>query len=255
MFLALVHFRYEFQDEGNYAAFGLSMLPLPESDYLQKIEQPPPTPENGHEGAGAAGAASSADSPGVQQPESSSSESRSLHQGGSSIFSSGGGAGAAAATKLCDASLPLPGSSSVRSSVTSTASSLSAVGPAATANGGGARRGSGDFGGGDFQPLPPLDAMHQQVGSFPLQGPRADAWGIHDMAGAVSVGDTGRGLDDSLNSSRGSANGGGGSGGGGEGFQDGIGGGVLELDSGRGGLSSGFVRASSRGEMRIAGGL
>ncbi|CAM9307648.1 unnamed protein product, partial [Sphacelaria rigidula] len=34
-FLALVHFRYEFQDGGNYAAFGLSMHPLPSSPYLQ----------------------------------------------------------------------------------------------------------------------------------------------------------------------------------------------------------------------------
>lgn len=37
-FLALVHVRYEFQDGGNYAAFGLSMRPLPPSDYVQKVE-------------------------------------------------------------------------------------------------------------------------------------------------------------------------------------------------------------------------
>lgn len=217
VFLALVHFRYEFQDEGNYAAYGLSILPLPESDYLQKAERPPPPPENGHEGAAAAVAA-------LSGPSSTDS-------------------GAATATKLCDAFLPGQ-ASSVRSSVASTASSLSGVGPAASA--GGARRGSGgdDFpgggGGGDYQPLPPLGVMHQRVGSFHLQG-RVDAWGSHDMGGAVSVGDVAKGLDGSLNSSRGSVPGGG------DGFQDGIGGGGLILDSGRGGLSSGWGKASSAG--------
>lgn len=246
MFLALVHFRYEFQDEGNYASFGLSMRPLPESDYLQNVEQLPKL-EDGHEGACAAGAVGAA--------ATSSAISSVVQQGGGSgKLGCGGGAGAgagagtpmAAATKLSDASLPLPGSSA-RSSVTSTTSSLSAFGPA-----GGARRGSGEFGGGEFQPLPPLDAMHQRLGSLPLpsQG-RADAWGSHDMAVAVSAGDAGRGLDDSINS-RGIMNGGGG---GGAGLQDGIGGGGVELDSGRGAFSSGWARASSRGDLRIAGGL
>lgn len=235
MFLALVHFRYEFQDEGNYAAFGLSMLPLPESGYLQKVEQSPML-ENGHEGAGAAGAASAAGA-------------------ATSSACSGAATAMATATKLCDASLPIPGSSA-RSSVTSTTSSLSAVGGPAASSGGVGRRGSGsggEFGGGgggDFQPLPPLDVMHQHLGSLPSQG-RVDAWGSHDVGGAgSSAGDTGRGLEDSVNSSKGSVNGGGG-----DGFQDGIGGGGLELDSGRGGLSSGgWMRASGRGEMRVADG-
>lgn len=237
--------RYEFQDEGNYVAYGLSMRPLPESDYLHKAERPPtPTLENGHEGAGATGAASSAGSGGAATAMAAS-------------------AAMATAAKLCDASLPLPGSSA-RSSVASTASSsLSAGGPAA-ANAAVARKfsgtsGGGDFGGGgggDFQPLPPLGVMHQRVGSLPLSQGRADAWGSsHDMGGgAVSAGDPGRGLDDSMNSSRGSMNGGGG---GGEGFHDGIGAGGLDLDSGRGGggISSGWARASSRGEVGLAGAL
>eukprot|EP00752_Nemacystus_decipiens_P016274 g14553.t1 len=243
VFLARVHFRYEFQDEGNYAAFGLSILPLPESGYLQKVAQPPIL-ENGHKGTGAAGAA--ATPPAVPGAAASTAAATAAT------------AAAAAASRLCDASLAVPGSS-VRSSVTSTTSSLSAAGGPAASNTGGGQRGSesgvdfsdGGGGGGDFQPLPPLDVMHQRLGLLPSQG-RADAWGSHDVGGAVSsAGDAGRGLDDSINSSRGNMNGGGR-----EGFQEKLGDGGLELGSSRGGLSSasGWVKASSRGEMRVADG-
>lgn len=39
-----MHIRYEFQDDGNYAAFGLCVRPLPSSKYLLE----PGPPENGH---------------------------------------------------------------------------------------------------------------------------------------------------------------------------------------------------------------
>lgn len=59
-----MHFRYEFQDGGNYAAFGLSMHPLPHSPYLRSImpgENDHGTtvrsslPMNAHPGSGGSG--------------------------------------------------------------------------------------------------------------------------------------------------------------------------------------------------------
>eukprot|EP00903_Cladosiphon_okamuranus_P010863 g10260.t1 len=191
-FLALVHFRYEFQDEGNYAAFGLSLLPLPESAYLQKVDQATTTTtlEVDREGAGVAAAVSAAGAAGCATPSSAGLLA---------------GAGTTPATKLCDPSLAVPASSE-RNGVTSTSSILSV---------------------------------------------RVDAWGSHDVGGAVSPGNTGRGLDDSITPYTGSLNGGGGV----EDLQDGIDGGGLGLDSGRGGLPGGWVRAPSRGEMRVADSL
>ncbi|CAN0533426.1 unnamed protein product, partial [Ectocarpus sp. 12 AP-2014] len=99
VFLALVHFRYEFRDDGNFAAFGLSILPLPQSDYIQKVEQTL-TASDGH---GSSGGSTAAPPPVQPQPKGPSSSRPSLPPpprfvgSGNSGDRGGGGGGAAAA--------------------------------------------------------------------------------------------------------------------------------------------------------------
>ncbi|CAM9177087.1 unnamed protein product [Pylaiella littoralis] len=209
--LALVHFRCEFLDEGNYAAFGLSVLPLPKSDYMRNVELEPAA-ANAHAGAGAGagssdggsgdGAAASAaagdsDSPLASLPSRLSSGQQGTADG---LSRGGGGSGgvpsaAATTTTLCDVSLPVEGSISGGSNSSSSASSSPATGAATVAaarapavaraasaagtGGGGGREGAG---GGPvllLQPPPPFDVepmlQQREVGSWP---PRAGgAWG------------------------------------------------------------------------------
>ncbi|CAB1116832.1 unnamed protein product [Ectocarpus sp. CCAP 1310/34] len=156
VFLALVHFRYEFRDDGNFAAFGLSILPLPQSDYIQKVEQTL-TASDGHGSSGGSTAAS----PSVQpQPEMPSSSRPSLPPpprfvgSGNSGDRRAGGMGAAAA-----ATTALRGVSSASCSVPSFSGVMTAVAASVA-------------GEGDCvlsrQPLPPLDleVMQRRPGSL-----------------------------------------------------------------------------------------
>lgn len=82
-----MHIRYEFQDDGNYAAFGLHVRPLPSSNYLLE----PGPPENGHTPVPSTTSASvSASSP---SPPSTAGPSHSIMIGSNGGGGGGGGGG------------------------------------------------------------------------------------------------------------------------------------------------------------------
>lgn len=258
VFLALVHFRYEFRDDGNFAAFGLSMMPLPQSDYIQRVDQPLAASDGHGSGGGSAAA-----SPPVQpQPGGPSSPRLPLPPPPRFVGSGNSGDRGAWGPVTTAVTAALRGVSSASCSVPSSSGVVTAVAPSVSR-----------------QPLPPLDleVIQRRAGSLGGHGGGGGdsnhSWGGggHENAGESALqADMGGqvGLDDSFDSSResmssmmfqmhggvGGSDGGGGAGAGFPPMGD-VGMGGLEPRSNGGGVSSGWMGASSRAEMRMMGGL